>query len=697
MIAEGEDTAFFFKETSASTGFGLDANIYAVCIIDNNDLSTFSYRTYKLVPNGTVWEQIDAGNSVAAGGAISFTSTEPIDKSFSFAVNKVSETPSVTGSDPAYSLENAVYQLSYGAFSMTDRTVITQATAEGTAITSSEGKLKFSGILATGETNAYYIWELTPSAGFGLDPYVYAIQIIEGIGADFTYNVFQIAEDGDTFETVSTGTIRNGGTVSMTSVEPVSTGYWKLNLSKISGDSSLTNRNTCYSLEGAEYQIWLGKYVSGMTEVPDDAVLVIDNEHADGIHRTDANGEFSVAGLKDTGANTAYFIKETKASNGYKLDPAVYIVRVIKNHGTINYQLITVGDVSEIVTGIIKNEGTITITSSEPPLNDPFTLHLYKMDADTGEAAASGSASLEGAIFEVDYYDNFTNNKSGNPVHKWFFATNEEGKLVCDDESFLVVSGKLPDGTEFASDALFRNGKGKIIYPLGTYTIKEVTAPDMYQLKGTMTFTEKDKGADVTTGLSIVLRETFAGSGIVGAYDGDEITEPDLEALNLSLNVYDEVYKGSVKVFKSDSNTTHKVPLKGVQFKLEGDDGFVKIASTDGNGEILFADLIPQHYVLTETATIDGYSLLKDNIDINIPIEKTSQEVKDSGADRTKAVYDAMDDVYRFFDQTYEIGNSASFVIPATGGEGVWLISFWSAALMAASVILIIRKRKTTC
>ncbi len=74
--------------------------------------------------------------------------------------------------------------------------------------------------------------------------------------------------------------------------------------------------------------------------------------------------------------------------------------------------------------------------------------------------------------------------------------------------------------------------------------------------------------------------------------------------------------KGSLVVRKIDSVT--KEPLAGVEFKIvTSDDKLVAdnegatssngIYKTDTNGEIALGNLAPDTYVVTETATIDGY------------------------------------------------------------------------------------------
>lgn len=95
--------------------------------------------------------------------------------------------------------------------------------------------------------------------------------------------------------------------------------------------------------------------------------------------------------------------------------------------------------------------------------------------------------------------------------------------------------------------------------------------------------------------------------------------------------------------------------------------------------------MIPQHYVLTETSTVDGHTLLRDNIDVTLPIEMTEQEANAQGADLTKAVWDEQTGTYCFYDATYEVSNSIKFIMPVSGGDQSLLF-----AVLAFSFTLII-------
>ncbi|MCI7099339.1 MAG: prealbumin-like fold domain-containing protein, partial [Lachnospiraceae bacterium] len=336
-----------------------------------------------------------------------------------------------------------------------------------------------------------------------------------------------------------------------------------------------------------------------------------------------------------------YYVKEKTASPGYML---------------CNGQLGDGANASGVHTVNITAGKTATVSCKEPPLNHPFALILQKMDAETKQPTAAGTASLEGALFQIDYYANTDGTATGTPFHTWVFQTDEKGRLDCSDESCLVKD---------RSDALYRDVDGKIVYPLGTYTVKEIQAPRYYQLAGTMKFADRSEEVEVAEGLKLVIVQGDDGKARIVS-GGSTIT-----AENLSINAYDEVYKGKIRVVKYD--TDGKTPLAGVRFRLVGDDGSEYEGTSDRNGNVLFENLIPQHYVLTEISTVDGHMLLKENIDITVPLEMTEKEAEEQGTDISKAVWDEAAGAYCFYEITYEVANATKLVIPVAGGTPDWL------------------------
>lgn len=117
--------------------------------------------------------------------------------------------------------------------------------------------------------------------------------------------------------------------------------------------------------------------------------------------------------------------------------------------------------------------------------------------------------------------------------------------------------------------------------------------------------------------------------------------------------------------------------LEGVEFQLQkANDNWepaagetVQSASTDTDGKLVFSNLAEGKYLLTETKTLPGYTLLKEPVKITIPY--TVEALPDTGIS-----YVASDDIVgvtegnqtKYYNLTYTITNGQSFDMPQTGG-----------------------------
>ena len=69
-------------------------------------------------------------------------------------------------------------------------------------------------------------------------------------------------------------------------------------------------------------------------------------------------------------------------------------------------------------------------------------------------------------------------------------------------------------------------------------------------------------------------------------------------------------------------------------------------------------------YEITEVKTVAGQQLLKDKIAVTLPIKMTPDEVKKLSADTSKGEYNDAENMWYFYDATYEITNNAKFTMP---------------------------------
>lgn len=223
----------------------------------------------------------------------------------------------------------------------------------------------------------------------------------------------------------------------------------KLQLQKKSADTSITDGNDCYSLEGAIYDIYTDKNC---------------NNYFSYI-KTNSSG-FGKYGAGENGADVemkTYYARERKnsASPGYAVDDTVY---EFKSTG-------------EVADGSIIYKAYDTNTKKfellEQPQNDPVDMILSKTGVD--------DEKLAGAQFTVNYYDSIfstENELSGKtPTRSWVFQTgNGVGNRVKGEIHYT------PDYRISGDDLYYvdHEGQKKYCIPLGTITIQETKAPDGY-------------------------------------------------------------------------------------------------------------------------------------------------------------------------------------------------------------------------
>ncbi|MGF0040721.1 MSCRAMM family protein, partial [Peptoniphilaceae bacterium SGI.131] len=151
-----------------------------------------------------------------------------------------------------------------------------------------------------------------------------------------------------------------------------------------------------------------------------------------------------------------YFVKEIKAPKGFKIDPKIYRVE-------------------------LKDQPVLLEVVDEPKF-DPIFLVLKKIN---------GNKGLEGAEFEVKYYPGILTEdqlKSVKAEKTWVFKTDVNGGVSY--KKSYKISG----------DDLF-TVEGKEIGLIGTYTIREIKAPEGYILDDTLHIAHiKDNGLNTPIG-----------------------------------------------------------------------------------------------------------------------------------------------------------------------------------------------------
>lgn len=155
---------------------------------------------------------------------------------------------------------------------------------------------------------------------------------------------------------------------------------------------------------------------------------------------------------------------------------------------------------------------------------------------------------------------------------------------------------------------------------------------------------------------------------------------------------------GSITVRKYDSKGKS---LSGVTFTLSNTAGEeVMTKTTDSDGKVTFIDqnqLMPGNYIVTETKTVPGQTLLPEPIRVTIPMTMTDAEVERQKADKEKGLHNEKDGVWHFYDLTFAVRNNAVFTMPTAGGHNIliWIAGTVGLTGIAAAIWLLRRKTFT--
>lgn len=314
-------------------------------------------------------------------------------------------------------------------------------------------------------------------------------------------------------------------------------------ITKESSNPDMTEGNGCYSLEGAEYTIYKedGVTVADYITEKDDSGKIISMAKAENLV-TNADGELPVLELPFG----TYYVKETKASKGYRLDTC--------SEGTISK-----------MHGVTLEEPdkTYPVTCTEVPVDDPINIVLVKWDEETNRGSALGGASLENALFEVKYYDGYYTSVKQLPqeaTRTWVIATKY-------NENNGSYSATLDVEHKTLGDELYNNNRVSI--PLGTVTVKEIQAPEGYKL-----LTEggalRDANGIVDSGIFIgQVKENAAAPSGASLYVGDKLQGAIITGNPLTttaISVYEPLVRMDLAFTKLDYETRKE--MAGIPFKI---------------------------------------------------------------------------------------------------------------------------------
>lgn len=345
---------------------------------------------------------------------------------------------------------------------------------------------------------------------------------------------------------------------------------------KKSANEELTSNNSCYSLEGAKFQIFTDKACTVPAKNSSDSNMYI---------ITDKNG---VGYYGDSKRNVTaslietYYIKEVEAPKGYALNNKVF-------------QLNKTDEVSE------NGYPIYSFTCEDLPQNDPVEILLKKTD--------KSGKGIPNAEFTIKYYSNFYSAESElegiDAERTWVFKTDEDGYAIY-DESYKI------SGDDFYTTKL-----GTPIILLGTVTIQETKAPVGYIIDDSI-FIRQITSSDSTTDIV----KTYNAPEIPNEhipYQGKiELTKTDDETAKALAGAVYGIY---------NSNTTDKNGNLPDSSKLD-------TLTTGSNGKAISKDFDNGTYYMQEITPPTGYVRDKTVYPVTIQVDSENFVVKVTRTDK---------------------------------------------------------------
>ena len=347
--------------------------------------------------------------------------------------------------------------------------------------------------------------------------------------------------------------------------------------------------------------------------------------------------------------------------------------------GTFNYWVkeitppaghILSGQVQKISVSLPADGGKIKPLTFE---NDPETTTLSAF----AQKLDGKDRPVEGVVFEVNLYDGVYATANLCPANKlkktWYLKSNSEGKVFFD-------YGRIADANDnnYESDD-FYTFNNQIVIPIGcTVTYKEVYAPAEYKMdEETQIWSSKNQEIQLTkfyndlTPSKITIKK-FAEDGKSPLQN----VEFELTFVKESESYINDMFKTFKPLLKQGETA------KGV---------------TDEDGNIVWENLDQGEYRITEVKTAPGMTLLKDPINITLPITMTDKQAKDMSAATDNGQYDVDKKLWYFYEATYEVTNTPTFVMPITGSNGFWkfgFIGFGAIVVVGTGLVIFDKKGK---
>lgn len=353
---------------------------------------------------------------------------------------------------------------------------------------------------------------------------------------------------------------------------------------KYSSNDSISNNNSCYSLQGAEISVY------NDAECTDLVTRLTTN--SDGYTDTYTTGDIL------EGESRTYYYKETGAPKGFLINDSV-----------------------ESVT--ITGSDTVTCDISDTPETDPVTILLRKVNKETG-SVSNGAGTLKGAKYVIKYYDtDMTTDPAASgktPKYTYYAQTGADGRVRLGD-SDSYISG----------DTLFKDDDENVVFPLGTLTIQEYEAPEGYLLDETVFVTNMFNGCYYINGVKQANATSYQEADSTVIHLEQEVKGK----VSLTKKMTAIKDGGSYVKTAQKSSLTENVPEEGAEFQIyykgagsydDATEAQRDILRTGADGKATSKDLPYGNYVIHQISGAPNCTFMED-MEVSISENAKTYEV----------------------------------------------------------------------
>ena len=208
-------------------------------------------------------------------------------------------------------------------------------------------------------------------------------------------------------------------------------------LKKTSSNPNCSNNNPLYDLAGTQYTLYTDVNTTNVAKTVSGSNAVLTCNSAGNTNTLEM-------------AIGTYYAKETKAGKGYYKSNQVLGPFILTASNTV--------------------DNPYVISATDKPVDDPISVALTKEN--------NNNVPIKGAVYCIEYYpgiqtynESEAQSKHTGSVSKWYFETNDKGK---------VVFRSSPTASGYRSSPFFTNALGGRTIPLGTVIMYEEKAPGNY-------------------------------------------------------------------------------------------------------------------------------------------------------------------------------------------------------------------------